>query len=297
MQDHLGKVYAVPLTLMLYILNRPREHLPEDVFEVARLCKQVPIRRPASHTTAAVNMQNLQEFNLLKYRDGASREEVRQTYPDSPSDDYSLDIQQQALLRQQQRTINSLRRGRAADYFDMVSAGQRHHEQRLNSAEDPGRHLLLDSESAFINPSDDSFLLQSRRDQRARPAVRKADMSEDVVNRYTRPDRSPDSQSVHSITSTEIEWLRERTKNKMTLLNNMREHDWRSGEGSAEEGVELWPQAPPSTDRRVSIDTLATDPWLRPSSSETLKRFVGGRRPSSQTHIGQDWEGPSTYHG
>uniref|UniRef100_A0A9J8BUZ3 Centrosome and spindle pole associated protein 1 n=1 Tax=Cyprinus carpio carpio TaxID=630221 RepID=A0A9J8BUZ3_CYPCA len=277
--------------------SRPREHLPEDVFEVARLCKQVPIRRPASHTTAAVNMQNLQEFNLLKYRDGASREEVRQTYPDSPSDDYSLDIQQQALLRQQQRTINSLRRGRAADYFDMVSAGQRHHEQRLNSAEDPGRHLLLDSESAFINPSDDSFLLQSRRDQRARPAVRKADMSEDVVNRYTRPDRSPDSQSVHSITSTEIEWLRERTKNKMTLLNNMREHDWRSGEGSAEEGVELWPQAPPSTDRRVSIDTLATDPWLRPSSSETLKRFVGGRRPSSQTHIGQDWEGPSTYHG
>ncbi|XP_042607883.1 centrosome and spindle pole associated protein 1-like isoform X2 [Cyprinus carpio] len=277
--------------------SRPREHLPEDVFEVARLCKQVPIRRPASHTTAAVNMQNLQEFNLLKYRDGASREEVRQTYPDSPSDDYSLDIQQQALLRQQQRTINSLRRGRAADYFDMVSAGQRHHEQRLNSAEDPGRHLLLDSESAFINPSDDSFLLQSRRDQRARPAVRKADMSEDVVNRYTRPDRSPDSQSVHSITSTEIEWLRERTKNKMTLLNNMREHDWRSGEGSAEEGVELWPQAPPSTDRRVSIDTLATDPWLRPSSSETLKRFVGGRRPSSQTHIGQDWEGLSTYHG
>ncbi len=46
--------------------------------------------------------------------DGASREEVRQAYPDSPSDDHSLDIQQQALLRQQKRTINSLRRGRAA---------------------------------------------------------------------------------------------------------------------------------------------------------------------------------------
>lgn len=68
MQDHLGKVYVVPLTLMPYILNRPREHLPEDVFEVARLSKQVPIRRPASHTTAEVNMQNLQEFNRLKYR-------------------------------------------------------------------------------------------------------------------------------------------------------------------------------------------------------------------------------------
>ncbi|XP_016140961.1 centrosome and spindle pole-associated protein 1-like isoform X1 [Sinocyclocheilus grahami] len=278
--------------------SRPREHIPEDVFEVARLRKQVHIRRPASHTTAAVNMQNLQEFNRPKYRDGASREEVRQAYLDSPSDNHSLDIQQQALLRQQQRTINSLRRGRAAGYFDMVSSGQRHHnEQRLNSAEDPGRHLLLDSESAFINPSDDAFLLRSRRDQRARPAVRKADMSEDVVNGYARPDRSPDSQSLHSITSTEIERLRERTKNKMTSLNNMREHDWRSGQVSAEEGEELWPQTPPSTDRRVSIDTIATDTWLRPSSSETLKRFMSGRRPSSQNHVGQDWEGPSTYHG
>ncbi|ROK23402.1 Alpha-2-macroglobulin [Anabarilius grahami] len=278
------------------IHGRPREHLPEDVFEVARLHKQVPIRRPASHTTAAANMHNLQEFNHLKYRDGESRKEVRQAYPDPPSDDHSLDIQQQALLRQQQRTINSLRRGRPADYFDMVSSGKQHLEQRLNSAENPGRRLLLDSESAFIDPSGDSFHLHSWRDQRARPAVRKTDISNDVLNRYTRPDSGPDSQSLHSLTSTEIERLRERTKNKMSSLNNMREHDWRSGEVSAEEGEELWPQTP-STNRRVSIDTIATDPWLRPSSSDTLKRFMGSRRPSNRNHAGQDWEGPSTYHG
>lgn len=278
------------------IYGRPREHLPQDVFEVAKLRKQVPTRRPASETIAAANMHNLQEFNQLKYRDGASREEVRQAYPDPPSDDHSLDIQQQALLRQQQRTINSLRRGRAADYFDVVSSGRQHHEQRLNSAEDPGRRLLLGSESAFIDPSGDSFRLQSRRDQRARPAVRKGDISDDVVNRYTRPDSGPDSQSLHSLTSTEIERLRERTKNKMTSLNNMKEHDWRSGEVSAEDGEELWPQTP-STHRRVSIDTIATEPWLRPSSSDTLKRFMGGRRPSSRNYAGQDWEGPSTYHG
>lgn len=51
---------------------------------------------------------------LFVLSDGASRMEVRQAYPDPPSDDHSLDIQQQALLRQQQRTINSLRRGRPA---------------------------------------------------------------------------------------------------------------------------------------------------------------------------------------
>lgn len=51
-----------------HILNRTREQLQEDVFDVAKLRKQAPIRRPASHTTAATNMQNLQEFNRLKYR-------------------------------------------------------------------------------------------------------------------------------------------------------------------------------------------------------------------------------------
>ncbi|XP_017209453.1 centrosome and spindle pole-associated protein 1 isoform X1 [Danio rerio] len=274
---------------------RPREQLQEDIFDVAKLRKQAPIRRPASHTTAAANMQNLQEFNRLKYRDGASREEMRQAYPEPPSDDHSLDIQQQALLRQQQRTINNLRTGRAADYFDLVSSDQHHHEWRQNSAENLGRRLLLDSERAFIDPSGDSFLLQSRRDQRMTARVRKPDVKDDVVNGYTRPDSAPDSQSLHSLTITEIERLRERSKNKMTSLNNMRERDWRSGDASAEEGDDLW-SLTPSTHRPVSMNSVATDPWLRASSSDTLKRAMGKRRPSSRDHAG-DWEGPSTYHG
>ncbi|XP_051543103.1 LOW QUALITY PROTEIN: centrosome and spindle pole-associated protein 1-like [Myxocyprinus asiaticus] len=281
---------------------RQREHPPEDVFEMARLLKQVPFRRPASHTTAAVNMQNLREFNHLKYRDGGSREEVRQAFPDPSVDDHSLDIQQQALLRQQQRTINSLR-GRATDYFDLVSSGQQHHEMRGSSVEDPGRLSLLDSESAFIDPSAASFLLRSQHNQRdiqdsarVRPTARKGDISNDVMSRYTRPDSGSDSKSQHSLTSTEIERLRERTRNKMTSLNNMREHDWRSGYASGG-GEELWSQTPPPVHRPVSIDTIATEPWLRPSSSDTLKTFMGVRRPSSRNHTSQDWDGPSTYHG
>ncbi|XP_057179230.1 centrosome and spindle pole-associated protein 1 isoform X2 [Triplophysa rosa] len=285
------------------VSSRQRERPTEDVFEMARLHKQVPIRRPASHTTAAVNMQNLHEFNRLKYRDTTSREKVRQVYPEPPTDDHSLDIQQQALLRQQQRTIYNLRRARPAGYFDMVSSGQQHPEPRRSSAEDAGRHLLLNSESAFIDPSSESLFLQSRTGQRARrdsarmrPAVGKTHINDDM-SRYIRPDSGPDSQSAHSLSSMEIERLRERVKNKMTSLDDMREHDWRSGDASADEGEELWSQTPPLNNRRVSIETIGTESWLRPSSSDTLKRFIGGRRPSSRTHASQDWEGPSTYHG
>ncbi|XP_056593813.1 centrosome and spindle pole associated protein 1 isoform X2 [Triplophysa dalaica] len=286
------------------VSSRQRERPTEDVFEMARLHKQLPIRRPASHTTAAVNMQNLHEFNRLKYRDTTSREEVRQVYPEPPTDDRSLDIQQQALLRQQQRTIYNLRRARPAGYFDAVTSGQQHPEPTRSSAEGTGRNLLLNSESAFIDPSSESLLLQSRADQRARrdsarmrPAVGKTHINDDM-SRYIRPDSRPDSQSAHSLSSTEIERMRERVKNKMTSLDNMRDHDWRSGDVLADEGEELWSQTPPPLDnRRVSIETIGTESWLRPSSSDTLKRFIGGRRPSSRTHASQDWEGPSTYHG
>lgn len=42
--------------------------------------------------------------------DTASREEVRHMYPDPPTDEQSLDIQQQALLREQQRKIRLMKR-------------------------------------------------------------------------------------------------------------------------------------------------------------------------------------------
>ena len=50
----------------------------------------------------------------VRAADSESREEVRQTYPDPPMDDHSLELQQQALLREQQRRINRMKRKEAA---------------------------------------------------------------------------------------------------------------------------------------------------------------------------------------
>uniref|UniRef100_A0A3B4CQ59 Centrosome and spindle pole-associated protein 1 C-terminal domain-containing protein n=1 Tax=Pygocentrus nattereri TaxID=42514 RepID=A0A3B4CQ59_PYGNA len=85
--------------------------LPLDVFDMARLRMQVPARRPPS-STRPINKQNIEEFNQLKYRDSESREQVRQAYPDPPSDEASLELQQQALLREQQHRLNYMRRAR-----------------------------------------------------------------------------------------------------------------------------------------------------------------------------------------
>ncbi|XP_028289339.1 uncharacterized protein cspp1a [Parambassis ranga] len=81
--------------------SRPRV----DAFPSEESSAQSP-----SSAAAHANKENIREFNQLKYRDTTSREEVRAMFPDPPTDGQSLDIQQQALLHEQQRKIRLLNR-------------------------------------------------------------------------------------------------------------------------------------------------------------------------------------------
>jgi hypothetical protein len=66
---------------------------------------------------------------------------------------------------------------------------------------------------------------------------------------------------------------------------------------------DMSPQVSPRTPHtQGSVDTVATEPWMRPGTSETLKRLMTGQTPcrerlASRESTVQDWEGPSTYHG
>ncbi|NWI96194.1 CSPP1 protein, partial [Pitta sordida] len=118
LQEQLLKVASddeVPIT-------RRREKNPKDIFEMARLRLQAPVRRPLSkETQGPVNIQNIWEFNELKYKgrkkckfcifvlDSETRVGLRHMYPDPPKDDQSLEIQQRALLREQQKKLDRLR--------------------------------------------------------------------------------------------------------------------------------------------------------------------------------------------
>ncbi|NWI12837.1 CSPP1 protein, partial [Crypturellus soui] len=111
-------------------ITRRREKNPKDIFEMARLRLQAPVRRPSSKDAQdLVNIQNIWEFNELKYKgrifqkhflvakfnfsiftlDSDTRIGLRQMYPDPPKDDQTLEIQQQALLREQQKQLDRLR--------------------------------------------------------------------------------------------------------------------------------------------------------------------------------------------
>ncbi|XP_031439503.1 centrosome and spindle pole-associated protein 1 isoform X2 [Clupea harengus] len=284
--------------------DRHRERPPVDVFDMARLRMQVSAKVPSSRTQGPVNVQNIHDFNKLKYRDSASREEVRQAYPDPPCDDPSLELQQQALLRQQQHKINNMRKEKP-DYFNLSTPFKPPRRQvEVESVQDGSRPALLQSESAFIDSHEGEFL-ESRVERRERQSsarerrrlARRMEFEEDLdaPPGQSEADRQTDTESLRSLN---VERVRERNQQRMRRLEGMSKQSALSGELFADEDDEFWqPPSPPALDRRVSVDTVATEPWLRPSTTETLKNFLAGRRPLSKEPVTEDWEGPSTYHG
>uniref|UniRef100_A0AAQ6IQL2 Centrosome and spindle pole-associated protein 1 C-terminal domain-containing protein n=2 Tax=Anabas testudineus TaxID=64144 RepID=A0AAQ6IQL2_ANATE len=90
--------------------NRRRGRPKMDDSQSVHKQTDQPSTRRLYSGTAHVNMQNIREFNQLKNRDTASREEVLHMYPDPPTDAPSLDIQQQVLLREQQRQIRRMKK-------------------------------------------------------------------------------------------------------------------------------------------------------------------------------------------
>ncbi|XP_071270573.1 centrosome and spindle pole-associated protein 1 [Salvelinus alpinus] len=265
------------------ISTRRRGRPHGDVFEMALIRAQGSSRRPNSGTAAAaahVNMQNIREFNQLKYRDSASREEVHHVYPDPPSDEHSLDIQQQALLREQQRRIRNMRRGEESDYPN--------------------------GDTGSPSPTQAQVNLRSRQpsaqERESRRPARRRDFEDDMLTPGGQRDDEgqPDAQSLFSVASLNLEGVKDRNQRRIHRLDDFNDHDWRSGGLSADEGDHLSLRSTPyHPDRRVSVETVATEPWLRPGTSDPLKRLGTGqnRRERPVTRDILDGDGPSTYHG
>ncbi|KAM9553395.1 centrosome and spindle pole-associated protein 1 isoform 3-T3 [Salvelinus alpinus] len=301
------------------ISTRRRGRPHGDVFEMALIRAQGSSRRPNSGTAAAaahVNMQNIREFNQLKYRDSASREEVHHVYPDPPSDEHSLDIQQQALLREQQRRIRNMRRGEESDFFEPYVERQPRYHPREKPGQDHQRVCLLESESAFIDypngdtgspsPTQAQVNLRSRQpsaqERESRRPARRRDFEDDMLTPGGQRDDEgqPDAQSLFSVASLNLEGVKDRNQRRIHRLDDFNDHDWRSGGLSADEGDHLSLRSTPyHPDRRVSVETVATEPWLRPGTSDPLKRLGTGqnRRERPVTRDILDGDGSSTYHG
>ncbi|NXQ45929.1 CSPP1 protein, partial [Catharus fuscescens] len=302
-------------------ITRRREKNPRDIFEMARLRLQAPVRRPSlKEAQDPVNIQNIWDFNELKYKgskfhlfalDSETRMGLRHMYPDPPKDDQTLEIQQQALLREQQRKLDRMRMRRETEEYEFFKnvlgfLDHRVGDSRiltLNKSSEFQKNSLLESDSAFIGANGETFsaleevnlLPQHPPSARERRRLRQRAL-ESAVNT---PLLQPDSFSVHSNFSLDVDHVKGKNEERLHRLTELQQKSPSSGDDISLGDVEDLLKRAQS--RTSSIDTVATEPWLRPGTSATLRRLLE-EQPSPakltpEPALPLGWQGLSTAHG
>ncbi|XP_048796390.1 centrosome and spindle pole-associated protein 1 isoform X4 [Lagopus muta] len=290
-----------------------REKNPKDIFEMARLRLQAPVRRPSSKDAQdPVNMQNIWDFNELKYKDSETRVGLRQMYPDPPKDDQTLEIQQQALLREQQKKLDRMRMRREAE-DDSPSA---YNPQTMglfrNDSHESLKNSLLESDSAFIGANGETFSALEEIDlssqlplsarERRRIKKKALECAEYVPPALT-PLLQPDSVSLHSDFSLDVDQMKGKNEERVRRLTELQQRSAHLGEDVALGEADDLLKPPPSKDSRPpsSVDSIATEPWLRPGTAATLRRFLTEQQSpaklSPEGTLPLGWQGLSTAHG
>nr|XP_054417674.1 centrosome and spindle pole-associated protein 1 isoform X15 [Pongo abelii] len=284
---------------------RKRERNPMDIFDMARHRLQAPVRRQSPKGLDAATFQNIHDFNELKDRDSETRVDLKFMYPDPPRDHHTLEIQQQALLREQQKRLNRIKmqEGAKVDLDAIPSAKVREQRMPRDDTSDFLKNSLLESDSAFIGAYGETY--PAIEDDVLPPPSHLPTARERRRNKWkgldidsSRPNVAPDGLSLKSISSVNVDQLRTRNEERMRRLNEFHNKPINTDDESSLVD-------PDDIMKHIGDDgsnSVATEPWLRPGTSETLKRFMAEQLNQEQQQIpGKPgtftWQGLSTAHG
>ncbi|XP_072780825.1 centrosome and spindle pole-associated protein 1 isoform X2 [Taeniopygia guttata] len=297
-------------------ITRRREKNPRDIFEMARLRLQAPVRRPSlKEAQDPVNIQNIWEFNELKYKDPETRMVLRHMYPDPPKDDQTLEIQQQALLREQQRKLDKMRMRRETEAFgDQEDSALDSYAQTMglfrNKSNEFQKNSLLESDSAFIGANGEMFSaleemnllpqhpLSARERRRLKQRALESAEHEEVPPGQT-PLLQPDSFSLHSNFSLDADQVKGKNEERLHRMTELQQKSPSLGDDISLGDVDDLLKRAQS--QASSTDTVATEPWLRPGTSATLRRLLAEQpspaKLSPEAALPLGWQGLSTAHG
>uniref|UniRef100_A0A287BQV1 Centrosome and spindle pole associated protein 1 n=1 Tax=Sus scrofa TaxID=9823 RepID=A0A287BQV1_PIG len=247
---------------------RKRERNPMDVFDMARHRLQAPVRRQSPKGLDAATFQNIHDFNELKDRDSETRVDLKFMYPEPPRDHHTLEIQQRALLREQQKRLNRMK---------MQEGVEGAYGETYPAIED----------DALPPPSQPPSARERRRNK-----LKGLDLDK------SHPNVPPDGLSLKSVSSISIDQLRMRNEERMRRLNELQTKPINTDDESSLVD-------PDDIMKHMGDDesnSVATEPWLRPGTSETLKRFMAEQLRQEQLQVpGKPgtltWQGLSTAHG
>ncbi|XP_033977307.1 centrosome and spindle pole-associated protein 1-like isoform X2 [Trematomus bernacchii] len=250
--------------------DRQQERPPVDVFEMARLRLQAPVRRPNSRNPEPRNLQRIHDSLLLKYTDGESR----LGFSEVPKlEEVGVASRRRRGYRDpyQQSSQTSTAQD---DYFDLSPL---HQNEYLRSAMGgSAQGSLLESESAFIDRLGEAFPVPHT------PELEKApQLSARERRRLAKqPQRTQDgASSQHEAYSAhsggrlqqEVEPRGDGRSYRAAQLMALS----RRGNTAGPEDLSDDDCSPPgfslhNGNRRGSVDTVSMDPWMRPGTSDTL---------------------------
>lgn len=166
-----------------------------------RIAKDVFQKKPSAPLPSTSNTKDVSEqFNDLKYKRTSSRLSFMKKYPAPPKSESSLDIQQDALLRHQERDLAKL----CSDYS----------EHSLNNNIPLGSSSLLASHEQHSKKSmfGDKSLLEGS-------ATPLATQSKQLNNKVERPPSHAGGLSLSSIATLEVENIAARNEERMRRLD------------------------------------------------------------------------------
>ncbi|XP_074530747.1 centrosome and spindle pole-associated protein 1-like [Halichoeres trimaculatus] len=247
--------------------DRLHERPPVDVFDMARLRLQAPVRRPTSRNAEPRNLQRIHDSLQLKYTDGESRLGFRDVPKLEGGDtanrrrrDYRDPYQQ---LTSQRSTVQD-------DYFDLSPLRQNDYVRST-------RGSLLESESAFIDPLGDAFPVPHTPELEKAPLLSARERRRLARESQLPQDRAASSQPfgqnpyrgnrLHQEAEPGVEGRR---RNRTGGVRDLSCH------GNTADPADLSDDnlSPPrfslhKLNRRGSAETVDVDPWLWPGASDT----------------------------
>ncbi|KAM4554932.1 centrosome and spindle pole-associated protein 1-like isoform 1-T2 [Odontesthes bonariensis] len=131
--------------------HRHRERPAVDVFDMARLRLQAPVRRPSSRNAEPRNLLRIHDSLQLKYSDGESR---LGSGDDAVLEEMGMASRRSRDYRESYQQFSSQRSTVQDDYVDLSPPQQNNYLRSVSGGS--GRSFLLDSESAFIDPLGDA---------------------------------------------------------------------------------------------------------------------------------------------
>ncbi|KAM6924017.1 centrosome and spindle pole associated protein 1-like [Xenentodon cancila] len=226
---------------------RHRECPAVDVFDMARLRLQAPVRRPNSN-----NLFHIHDKPQLKYTDGGLR---LGCHEDGQLEDIDGASRRSQNYRESYHRFSSQRSMIQDDYFDLSPPEQRDYLRSVSRGSTSG--FLLESESAFIDPLGNASPVAHT------PELQTIQLSARERRRLAKRFQGPQNQAPSSQAAG-------RRSDRFTYSSEKQEAAPGPLGEPNEDSCPSQP-SPYSFDRQSSVETPATDPWMQPGASGTLK--------------------------